>query len=368
MLAYLLPTSLKLHRITKLFCTTNYSIMRTKFLIFGAIGLLLGCDSSKETTYEPIKNTETARYEKITSEFNAQFLNSFNYAKTIKPLTVTKLSQEVGSGKLEREKILVSTSEYLIENYYKNFKAAEAKSFYQRPSASEDIKNARTTEDAAISAINGATIFNDEQKELMGALVSGMSDLADISGANGVIAAFNEKVATSGTLSEEEKVQLLAFSSLSSSFATFMNNGGAAAVYSSMAAELGVPDTDSNNARVSAGCTVNWRSVWAGAVIGFGIGAVSGGKVGLAGGTVVLPGVGSATGAVGGAVLGGASGFVGGTVTGVAAELLTSCFRNIESTDATCKRYFDRFVNGEIDALQIPESCIGDIKINITLP
>ena len=133
-----------------------------------------------------------------------------------------------------------------------------------------------------------------------------------------------------------------------------------------MAEDLGVSNLGTNNTRVYSGCTVNWRSVWAGAVIGAAVGAVGGIKAGLAGGTVVLPGIGSATGAVGGGVLGGAGGFIGATVTGVAAELLTSCFGNIRNVDFVCKQYFERYLKGEISAMQIPDYCIGNIQINFT--
>jgi hypothetical protein len=223
---------------------------------------------------------------------------------------------------------------------------------YQEGVVSANITNARTSGDAVISAINDISTLNDEQKTLMNSFVSDVAALSDIDGTTSFISAYNEKVVTSATLNEEQKVQLLAFSALSTSFVKFMNEGGVEAVYDVMAKELGTP---SSNARVSSGCTVNWRSVWAGAVIGAAVGAASGIKVGLAGGTVVLPGIGSATGSVGGGVLGGASGFVGGTVTGVAAELLTSCFRNIQSVDVLCKNSFDRFINGEISAMQIPD-------------
>ncbi len=143
-----------------------------------------------------------------------------------------------------------------------------------------------------------------------------------------------------------------------------MNEGGVDKVYSLMAAELGAPQ-QVGNARISGGCTVNWRNVWAGAVISGTVGAVGGLKIGLAGGTVILPGIGSATGAVGGAVLAGANGFIGGTLVGVAGELLTSCFRNVQSVDAICEQALNKFVNGEISAVQIPEECIHNLKIEL---
>jgi len=75
------------------------------------------------------------------------------------------------------------------------------------------------------------------------------------------------------------------------------------------------------------GCSVNWRNVWAGAVIGLVANGTRGAVIGCAGGTVALPVFGTAGGCIGGAVFGGTAGFVTGTLTTVAAELLTSCGR-----------------------------------------
>lgn len=336
--------------------------MKTKTILAVAFGLLFGCENQKEVPSELAKNVEAARYEKISSELILQFSDSFNNIKKVKPLTITKLSENTGSGKLEKQKLIVSSGEYLAQNYYKDFKISNATLLYQEGVVLANINNARTSGDAAVAAINDIPTLNDEQKSLMNSLVSEVSALSDINGTISLIASYNEKVVASPTLNEEQKVQLLAFSALSASFVKFMNEGGVEDIYSLMAKELGVSDTGTN-ARVYSGCTVNWRSVWAGAVIGGAVGAIGGAKAGLAGGTIALPGIGSATGAVGGAVLGGAGGFLGGTVTGVATELLTSCFRNIQSVDVLCKNFFDRYLNGEVSAMQIPDECMSNIQI-----
>lgn len=298
--------------------------MKAKFSALIVLGILFGCENQKEAPSEPSKNLEAARYEKISSELNLQFSDAFDNAKNIKPLTLTSRTEKHGVAKLEMEDMFVSSGEYLIKNYYKGFKISDATSLYHGVALSDDISNARKSEDAAVAAINDIPTFNDEQKKLMNSLVREISRLSELNSAVNLISAYNEKVAMSATLIEEQKVQLLAFSALSSSFVKFMNEDGVSQVYDSMAKVLGI--STPTNARVS-GCSVNWRSVWIGAVIGAGGGAVAGVKTGLAGGTIALPGIGSVTGGVAGGIFGLAGGFAGGTLTGVAQELLGSCFR-----------------------------------------
>ena len=124
-------------------------------------------------------------------------------------------------------------------------------------------------------------------------------------------------------------------------------------------------DSISNqNGRVM-GCEVGWRSVWAGAVVGFTVGAVKGGITGATGGTVVFPGLGTATGAVGGAVFGGALGFIGGAATSVAANLVTSCFRPSfkGELEASCNQAYELYLKGLVKS--IPPSCYSVIFGNL---
>ncbi|MFZ6010060.1 MAG: hypothetical protein ACOYXT_06890 [Bacteroidota bacterium] len=86
-------------------------------------------------------------------------------------------------------------------------------------------------------------------------------------------------------------------------------------------------------------CRVNWRSVWAGAVVGGVATGIHGVVIGATGGTVALPGFGTATGAVGGGVFGFAKGFIGGAASSIAAELLTSCFSQTVRHDTTPPEY-----------------------------
>lgn len=144
-------------------------------------------------------------------------------------------------------------------------------------------------------------------------------------------------------MSNEEKFEILALVEYSNSLHEFLINGGLTEIN-----EL-LPENTSYTRRVEGGdgnsktpkpkylltaaptggggCAVDFRNVWAGAVIGLGIGAYQSATAAAIAGTVVFPIVGTVTGAVSAGVVGGAIGFIAGAATSAAAELLTSCGR-----------------------------------------
>lgn len=75
------------------------------------------------------------------------------------------------------------------------------------------------------------------------------------------------------------------------------------------------------------GCSVNWRNVWASAVVGFFSVGASTAYVGATVGTVTVPRIGTVTGGVAGFFAEGAVGFVSGATTTIVAGLITSCGR-----------------------------------------
>jgi hypothetical protein len=172
--------------------------------------------------------------------------------------------------------------------------------------------------------MNSFEHFSSKQKDIAEPFINELLNSENPSLAKQSALNFQLKVTNSSLITDDEKLELLALSSATIAFSDFANNGGVELIRNALADELGVNDTNPNG-RIR-GCSVNWRSVWAGAVIGAGVGAVYGAKAGCAGGMVAGP-IGAASGCVGGGVMGGASGFVSGAVTGVASELLTSCFR-----------------------------------------
>lgn len=135
--------------------------------------------------------------------------------------------------------------------------------------------------------------------------VLSMDSESELSKIDLLVNEFNQDVITS-TLSEEQKLQLLSISST-------VNAG----------VQIIADTIETHELKNIAGGRTNatrWdvRGALRSGVIGLGIGAIGGGKVGCAGGTVVFPGLGTATGCVGGAVIGGAVGFI----SGVAGSLL----------------------------------------------
>jgi hypothetical protein len=154
--------------------------------------------------------------------------------------------------------------------------------------------------------------FTWEQLELALPFIDNLYSINSLSEVNSISYDFTMQVANS-TLSEQEKWGLFSLSSSAVNVAYFIDNGGTQVIYQELVQSLGDPNDPSFGGRVK-GCSVDWRGVWAGAVVGLAGGAASGAYVGCTGGTVVFPGLGTATGCVGGAVLGGATGFIGGAL------------------------------------------------------
>jgi hypothetical protein len=165
--------------------------------------------------------------------------------------------------------------------------------------------------------------FTSQQKEIAEPFIGKLLSLENLELVSSLSSDFNLQISNS-VLSEDEKLELFALSAASNALSKFLANGGIDVIY--LAISENSDDNSSTNGRVKD-CSVNWRNVWLGGVVGFFSGGAYGGYVGCTGGTVVLPGVGTAAGCVGGAVLGAAGGFIGGSVSGVASELLGSCFR-----------------------------------------
>lgn len=165
-------------------------------------------------------------------------------------------------------------------------------------------------------------IYSEGQLKLAQPFVDGLLNTEDLEVAKSNTVSFQQRVINS-TLSYDEKIQLLTFSSSILGFVEFVEKGGIEKIGDVLGIQL--HDEGFPNAR-TRGCSVNMRNVWLGAVIGGGAGAVGGAKIGCAGGIVAGP-IGAAGGCVGGAVMGGASGFISGAIMATGAELLGSCFR-----------------------------------------
>jgi hypothetical protein len=157
-------------------------------------------------------------------------------------------------------------------------------------------------------------------------------------------------VRNSTTLSNNDKIEVLAFVRVGVAFATDFFNNESDYLKTIIQTETGAtPETN---------CRVNFRNVWAGAVVGGVANGVRGAIIGATGGTMTFPGLGTVGGALGGGVIGFATGFAGGALSGVVSELMTSCFRQAYMKSSIpaylcddfqeilynpdCSEYFDR--------------------------
>lgn len=217
--------------------------------------------------------------------------------------------------------------------------------------------NARIIE-PKFTIIDSASVFSNQQRRILKAIINEISDLQDLNNGYDIIESFEERINKSDNLSSNEKIQLLQFTSSTQALLEFMLNGGWHSIYAQLAEEIDQDPTVYH-------CDLKWRNIWAGAVVGFSLGAVKGAISGATGGTVVIPGLGTATGAVGGAVFGGAIGFISGATTTITASLITTCFRPTTTGQHTtsCNQLYDYYLQGWV--YKIPEDCYTVIYENL---
>ncbi|GIV38292.1 MAG: hypothetical protein KatS3mg033_0092 [Thermonema sp.] len=166
-------------------------------------------------------------------------------------------------------------------------------------------------------------VYNERQLVLLQPFIDNIMNESDMNKVKSEAIAFQLSVINS-TLSNNEKVQILSLTTCIISFVEFIEGGGIEKVQEILAEEMEAkPFSNGRN----MGCSVNTRSVLAGAVVGFMQGAIGGCYAGAAGGTVTFPIVGTVTGCVSAGMVGGAIGFATGAVTGIITELITSCGR-----------------------------------------
>lgn len=337
--------------------------MRTKLFVTVtiALGIICGCEK-RETIHQQGNRVGSVHYEDVIMELNKHAANSFKFAEKIKPLTKIARFGTTTIAKVETEKVSTLTGEYIVNNHFPNLKSVNVGEFAIGSTFLSSSNNARTSRDALASVLDTSDVFNHEQVELITQLTNSVAELEDITDAPHLIHEFNQKVANSESLNEEQKLQLFSFSALSNSFITFVESDAASEIYNSMVLELGISGYGQNNARTAA-CKVSWGNVWRGAVVGLALGAVRGGITGATVGTFTAPVIGTVTGGVSGAVAGGAVGFVEGAVAGVVADLLGSCFNNtqMQSVSGSCKEYFERFLRGGTNIESMPIHC-GEIN------
>ena len=228
---------------------------------------------------------------------------------------------------IDNKKFFNSTSDFLNDNYMTKGRINLKASDFDLDRFSS-FPNGRTLNEDLEAQLLDA--FGEQSGGMLLSLVEKLADTPNLDDIPDMVDDFYEEVIY-GTLTEDEKTQLLSAGSAVKSLAVFFSDNRNLEQFKSAILPGGIDNNSSSitladlaNARTtfeSGGCGVNWGNVWAGAVINGAFGL----KTGCAGGLVAGP-IGAASGCVGGAVMGFASGFLWGTVGGIGAELLRSCF------------------------------------------
>lgn len=289
-----------------------------KFFILSLLVISsLSCNEEQSEVVTQSKLSK-ADLEEIASEFNSMFSNTMEYVATQSPLiSIYEANDDSVDVVLEAANIDQLTVDFLSDQYFEG--------------ATLDIENidlekvinfpefgARVNTSATVFDLTNT--FSENQKALLIPFSEQMMSLTDFTNGSELITAFNDQVIVSSDLSDEEKIQLIEFSSGFHAMIGFFKNGGMDQMYEKIYGE-------SSSEGRKLDCSIDIRSVWAGAVIGLSIGAVRGGIAGFFAGSFTVPVLGTATGTVGGAVFGGAAGFVGGAISSIASGLLLTCGR-----------------------------------------
>lgn len=242
---------------------------------------------------------------------------------------MSKAKFTFSNGKVELENSN-EAGKYLQQNYFPDLQIEDIFSRSQ--------PNARTA--------SGENPFTEDQLEFISEIDQAMSNLTSAEEFYELVEDFRNKVISNSGMSNEQKFEILALVEYSNSLHEFLINGGLTEIKELLpenTSYTGRVEDDGNNRNSNkpkpkylltaapteegGGCSVNWRNVWAGAVVGLALGAYQGATAAGVAGTVVFPVVGTVTGAVSGGVVGGAFGYITGAATSVATELLTSCGR-----------------------------------------
>ncbi len=302
---------------------------------------------------EPTEDTGpgTIDYDQVSDEFDDMFRGAFGITESLQLASIVDQTKNQLMVRIEVENISKATGEH-IAGYFKDVPEFNRRPFYPAPPLSSRFsdENFMQTMD---NVIDTTRIFNTVQKMYIKALSRDIAGLENYVDGFEIVNAFRNQITHSKELEENDKLFLLEFASGTNALLEFMENDGAIAVQRSLQEMLG------NSVPIgrTLGCNVNWRSVWAGAVVGFTVGVVVGGITGATAGTFTVPVLGTAVGGVGGAVFGGAWGFASGAVTSLAGNFLTSCGRSgkFQQTYASCDDAWEAYTNNQTTT--IPSDC-----------
>ena len=309
---------------------------------------------------EYVDTSPEINYQQASEVFDGMFEGAFSATDSLKILSVASASHHQMVLKLEVENISKAMKDRIANHFdiSKSIQQIGIKQHYPVPLHSSKFQKDNIVE-SLNNIIDTTRAFNDIQKTYIKKFSNDILAVQEYSEGFELVTVFNQKITNTKELTDTEKLILLQFASGTNSLLNFMNNDGVDKMQESVTAIIGsyIPYGR------ALSCSVDWRDVWSGAVIGLVSGAVYGGYLGATVGTVTVPVLGTAVGAVGGAVFSGAVGFTSGAVSGIASSLLTSCFRNntLQQSYSSCEEAWEAYLNFQTsvfpsDCLTIPVS------------
>ncbi|MBC6427132.1 MAG: hypothetical protein GDA51_11870 [Ekhidna sp.] len=291
-------------------------MIRSFLLTLLILVISFSCEEQENTVESGVNFEEASTF--LSDMFTQTIRHSINNAKF-----------EVNKGQLKLTNSDI-TGNYLQENYFPELKTLELSSNFQF--------NARSAEDE--------DYFSEDQQSFISDLDYAMNNVESVEEFYSSIEEYRNRAISDPVLSDNQKFEMLAVVESSYALHEYLIAGGISEIKEVLPEfnlsndrsarvnqerpkyeVLKCDDKENADCLKGSGCSVNWRSVWGSAVIGFFANGTRGAIAGCAGGTVVLPLIGTAGGCVGGAVFGAAGGYVVGALTGIATELLTSCGR-----------------------------------------
>lgn len=301
---------------------------------------------------EPDEDTgPSIDYDQVSDEFDNMFEGAFSITESLQLASIVDQTKNQIMVKLEVENISRAAGNK-IADYYTDASEFNRRPFYPAPPLSTKFSDTNIIQ-SLDNIIDTARVFNDVQKMYIKALSRDIASLDNFVDGFALVTAFRNQITHTKELEENDKILLLEFASGANALLEFMENGGAIAIQRSLQEMIG----NSVSIGRTLGCSVDWRSVWAGAVVGFTVGVVVGGITGATAGTFTVPLLGTAVGGVGGAVFGGAWGFTSGAVYSIAGNFLTSCFRSgtLQQTPPSCEEAWEAYLSYQTNTF--PSDC-----------
>ena len=293
--------------------------------------------------------TTSPNYQQIYGGLEQVFQGAFDMAQNLDLISVVDQKEDKVSVKIEVDDISAASHHY----FAKQFNSAPPKRvFYPAPPLSGffEAENAIQTLERMT---NNADAFNVPQKAYINGLSQDILAAENIDQGFSIVLDFRNQVSQAKDLDETQKLLLLEMAAGSQALLEFFKSGRADEVQSNLVSMLG----NKLPAGKVAGCSVNWRNVWIGGVVGFSWGVARGLVLGATTGTVAVPVVGTVTGAISGAISLGAIGFIGGSAGAIAGDLIGTCFRSTRYNPvfSSCDQAWDAYLTNKINSM--PADC-----------